>query len=438
MARIDAAAIRVDRQWVAAADVVDAAMAQVRHALEGRAVRWMPTPTSRWKSIRVSRRWPCRTCWRTPRNTPRRAVTSTCSARVERDGLHVAVTDHGPGLDPASSTTCSSGSIAAARRGRRRSAPAWGSRSRAGCWRRRADGSGPRTCPRPARDSRSWCRAPCARSRWPNSDGRAYPHRRRRAEHSRHRRAAAAVPRLRRVLGDERPRRPRKRGTRQARPDRARLGLPDMDGVDVCRQIRETLNVPILVLSARGAEGDKVGALDAGADDYVTKPFGAEELLARIRASLRRVEAPSPPSEPMVRGELIIDRERFRVVRDGEEVRLTPKEFELLTYSGAASGTGADAPDDTEGDLGSQRGGPAGASSCARRRAAEEDRAQSFVAPVHPHRTVGWLSLRGSLTCPTAFALTPISGARAMRSAPFCCVPPADAAPAPPTPPSSA
>jgi two-component system KDP operon response regulator KdpE len=110
------------------------------------------------------------------------------------------------------------------------------------------------------------------------------------------------------------------------------LGLPDIDGVEVCRQIRETMNLPILVLSARGAEGDKVGALDAGADDYVTKPFGAEELLARIRASLRRVEALSPPSEPLVRGALTIDRERFRVTRDGTELRLTPKEFELLTF----------------------------------------------------------------------------------------------------------
>src|SRR2546428_13785373 len=82
------------------------------------------------------------------------------------------------------------------------------------------------------------------------------------------------------------------------------LGLPDMDGVEVCRQMRKTLSVPILVLSARGAEGDKVRALDAGADDYVTKPFGTEELLARIRAALRRVEEPPPPRGPLLRGGL--------------------------------------------------------------------------------------------------------------------------------------
>ena len=110
------------------------------------------------------------------------------------------------------------------------------------------------------------------------------------------------------------------------------LGLPDIDGVEVCRIVRETHNVPIVVLSARGAEGDKVRALDLGADDYVTKPFGAEELLARIRAALRRSDAPPPASEPIVRGNLVIDRERFRVLSDGDEVRLTPKEFELLTF----------------------------------------------------------------------------------------------------------
>src|SRR5262245_56887205 len=76
------------------------------------------------------------------------------------------------------------------------------------------------------------------------------------------------------------------------------LGLPDMAGVDVCRQIRVGTNTPILILSARGAEGDKVNALDAGADDYVTKPFGGEELLARIRVALRRVEPPLPANAP--------------------------------------------------------------------------------------------------------------------------------------------
>ena len=109
------------------------------------------------------------------------------------------------------------------------------------------------------------------------------------------------------------------------------LGLPDLDGVVVTSQIRESRSTPIVVLSARGAENDKVRALDAGADDYVTKPFGTEELLARIRVALRRIEPP-PASEPIVRGTLMIDRERFRVTIGEKDVRLTPKEFELLSY----------------------------------------------------------------------------------------------------------
>jgi two-component system, OmpR family, KDP operon response regulator KdpE len=110
------------------------------------------------------------------------------------------------------------------------------------------------------------------------------------------------------------------------------LGLPGIDGVDVIRGLRGWSQVPIVVLSVRDAEGDKVAALDAGADDYVTKPFGSEELLARIRAALRRSDSAAATSGPIVRGALVIDRDRFRVLRDGEEVRLTPKEFELLTY----------------------------------------------------------------------------------------------------------
>ena len=110
------------------------------------------------------------------------------------------------------------------------------------------------------------------------------------------------------------------------------LGLPDIEGAEVCRAIREQSSTPIIILSARGAEGDKVRALDAGADDYVTKPFGAEELTARIRAALRRADGPPALSEPLVRGDLVIDRERFRVMKGDQEVRLTPKEFELLLY----------------------------------------------------------------------------------------------------------
>ena len=110
------------------------------------------------------------------------------------------------------------------------------------------------------------------------------------------------------------------------------LGLPDMDGVEVCRRVRNGRTTPILILSARGAESEKVRALDAGADDYVTKPFGPEELLARVRVALRRAEPASALTGNIVAGNLVIDRQRFRVIRDGEEVRLTPKEFELLTF----------------------------------------------------------------------------------------------------------
>jgi two-component system KDP operon response regulator KdpE len=116
------------------------------------------------------------------------------------------------------------------------------------------------------------------------------------------------------------------------------LGLPDMDGVEVTRLVRDGRATPIVVLSARGAEGDKVRALDAGADDYVTKPFGTEELLARVRVALRRADVTPPQSGPIVIGDLVIDRERFRVNRDGEDVRLTPKEFELLTLFALHSG----------------------------------------------------------------------------------------------------
>ena len=111
------------------------------------------------------------------------------------------------------------------------------------------------------------------------------------------------------------------------------LGLPDIDGLEVCRRVRERSSVPIIVLSARHSEKDKVAALDLGADDYVTKPFGPDELLARVRACLRRSQSSmEEETGTLVRSDLTIDYERHRVLRGEEEIRLTPKEFELLSF----------------------------------------------------------------------------------------------------------
>ena len=107
------------------------------------------------------------------------------------------------------------------------------------------------------------------------------------------------------------------------------LVLPDGSGVDVCKKVREWSHVPIVVVSAVGDEREKVRALDAGADDYVTKPFGSQELAARLRAVLRRVA--DTPAEPAITiGDLMIDLADRRVERDGEPIHLTPIEFDLL------------------------------------------------------------------------------------------------------------
>jgi len=111
------------------------------------------------------------------------------------------------------------------------------------------------------------------------------------------------------------------------------LGLPDIDGAEVCRRIRGESATPIIVLSARGAEADKVNALELGADDYVTKPFGADELVARIKVALRRVAAASDgPAGRLRVGDLTVDYDRHRVLRGADEIRLTPKEFDLLAF----------------------------------------------------------------------------------------------------------
>lgn len=109
------------------------------------------------------------------------------------------------------------------------------------------------------------------------------------------------------------------------------LNLPDIDGVEVIRKIRQRGSTPIIVLSVREAEHDKVAALDAGADDYVTKPFGADELLARVRAGLRRLAGPERGADGvLVAGELRVDLQRRDVQVRGRHVRLTPTEYDLL------------------------------------------------------------------------------------------------------------
>jgi len=111
------------------------------------------------------------------------------------------------------------------------------------------------------------------------------------------------------------------------------LRMPNMDGLALCRAIRAESRVPIIVLSVKGEEAIKVESLDAGADDYVTKPFNVNELLARVRAALRRAAVPLEPETPVIEiGDFLIDIPAHRVEIKKNEVHLTPKEFDLLVY----------------------------------------------------------------------------------------------------------
>jgi two-component system response regulator RegX3 len=117
------------------------------------------------------------------------------------------------------------------------------------------------------------------------------------------------------------------------------LGLPDMDGFEVCRRLRSRSDVPILVISARGEEVDRVVGLELGADDYLVKPFGFRELVARIRAVTRRTGALVDVARPQRIGGLEIDRRTRRVRVSGTEIALTPKEFDLLACLAEEPGT---------------------------------------------------------------------------------------------------
>jgi two-component system KDP operon response regulator KdpE len=111
------------------------------------------------------------------------------------------------------------------------------------------------------------------------------------------------------------------------------LSMPAMNGVELCRAVRERSRIPIIVLSVRGEEKSKIDALDAGADDYVTKPFSVNELLARVRANLRRVASSEQSSQEVIeQGDFYVNPESRQVRVAGKEVRLTPKEFDLLVF----------------------------------------------------------------------------------------------------------
>ncbi|HKO98244.1 MAG TPA: response regulator transcription factor [Pyrinomonadaceae bacterium] len=110
------------------------------------------------------------------------------------------------------------------------------------------------------------------------------------------------------------------------------LSMPNVGGLELCRRVRLVSKLPIIVLSVKGEERTKVEALDAGADDYVTKPFGMDELLARIRAALRRTSGVLTKPAVIEVGDFSVDPERHRVVVKGQEISLTPKEFELLLF----------------------------------------------------------------------------------------------------------
>ena len=116
------------------------------------------------------------------------------------------------------------------------------------------------------------------------------------------------------------------------------LAMPNMDGLELCRRLRTKAQIPILVLSVRGEERTKVKALDAGADDYVTKPFGIEELLARVRANLRRVRPGESEQSPIELGDFRIDPGARTVEVRKRAVHLTPKEFDLLVYLARRAG----------------------------------------------------------------------------------------------------
>ena len=114
--------------------------------------------------------------------------------------------------------------------------------------------------------------------------------------------------------------------------------LPGMDGFEVCKRVRETSQVPILMLTAREEEADKIAGLELGADDYITKPFSMRELMARVKANMRRAPAPAAGEAPPAEGKLVVSAERGAVYKDGKPLELSVREFDILTFLAAEPG----------------------------------------------------------------------------------------------------
>ncbi len=181
------------------------------------------------------------------------------------------------------------------------------------------------------------------------------------------------------------------------------LSMPSIDGVQLCRTVRAVSQVPIVVLSVRDKEQQKVEALDAGADDYVTKPFGMNELLARVRANLRRVPAESEPEDPVIEiGDFRIDTARAQSYGPAQRSAAYSEGIRSAGVSGAASRQSREPPHSAGRYLGRAEHRAGGISPRVRRPVAQETGTRRLFAALHRHRALGWISVRtGGVSQPT-------------------------------------
>ena len=182
---------------------------------------------------------------------------------------------------------------------------------------------------------------------------------------------------------------------RGERPDLILLdvNLPGISGLETCREIRSSSDAPIIMLTVRNSERDKVQALDAGADDYVVKPFGVEELMARIRAALRRT-GPGESTPAFVSDDLKVDFDKRNVLVKGRPVRLTPKEFELLRQLVYECRQSPSPPPPVASCLGTRLRGRNRIPARLHQSTAKKNRARPKPSKIHPHRTLDRLPLR--------------------------------------------